>query len=75
MDLVRRQRVETLYVASLDRFSRRGPQHVGALLDEIDRAGGRVVFVWTASTPRRRPSGRPSQRSPIRLEPKQMPQH
>ncbi|HSO53702.1 MAG TPA: recombinase family protein [Actinomycetes bacterium] len=24
MDLVRRQRVETLYVASLDRFSRRG---------------------------------------------------
>jgi site-specific DNA recombinase len=45
LDLVRRQAVEILYVAKLDRFSRRGLHHVEALLDEIDRAGGRVIFV------------------------------
>jgi site-specific DNA recombinase len=45
IDRLRRQAAETLYVANVDRFSRRGPWHVEALLDEIDRAGGRVVFV------------------------------
>jgi site-specific DNA recombinase len=45
MNLIRRQAVQILYVARLDRFSRRGLQHVGALLDEIDRAGGHVVSV------------------------------
>lgn len=45
LDLVRRQAAEILYVAKLDRFSRRGLHHVGALLDEVDRAGGRVIFV------------------------------
>jgi site-specific DNA recombinase len=45
IDQLRRQAAETLYVANVDRFSRRGLRHVEALLDEIDRAGGRVVFV------------------------------
>ena len=45
MELIRRKAVEILYVAKLDRLSRRGLEHVGTLLDEIDRVGGRVVFV------------------------------
>jgi site-specific DNA recombinase len=45
IDQLRRREAEILYVANLDRFSRRGPRHVETLLDEIDRAGGRVVFV------------------------------
>ena len=45
MELIRRRAVEILYVARLDRFSRRGLEHVGALLDEIDQVGGRVIFV------------------------------
>jgi hypothetical protein len=45
MDLIRRQLVETMYVASLDRFSRRGRDYVRALLDEVDRAHGRIIFV------------------------------
>lgn len=45
LDLVRRQAAEILYVAKLHRFSRRGLHHVGALLDEVDGAGGRVIFV------------------------------
>jgi DNA invertase Pin-like site-specific DNA recombinase len=43
--LLRRREVEILYVAKLDRFSRRGLRHVGTLLDEIDGVGGRVIFV------------------------------
>jgi site-specific DNA recombinase len=45
MELIRRKAVEILYVAKLDRLSRRGLEHVGTLLDEIDRVGGRVVIV------------------------------
>jgi site-specific DNA recombinase len=45
MDRIRRQVVQILYVARLDWFSRRGLLHVGALLDELDRAGGHVIFV------------------------------
>jgi DNA invertase Pin-like site-specific DNA recombinase len=45
LQLLRRRAVEILYVAKLDRFSRRGLQHVEPLLDEIDGVGGRVVFV------------------------------
>ena len=45
MDLMRRQLAEIMYVASMDRFSRRGMQYMRTLLDEIDRAGGRVIFV------------------------------
>ena len=45
IDLIRRQAVEIMYVARLDRFSRRGQHHVRALLDEIDQVGARVIFV------------------------------
>jgi site-specific DNA recombinase len=45
IDLIRRQAVEIMYVARLDRFSRRGQHDVRALLDEIDQAGARVIFV------------------------------
>jgi DNA invertase Pin-like site-specific DNA recombinase len=43
LELLRRQVVEILYVATLDRFSRRGLHHVTALLEEVDAAGGRVI--------------------------------
>jgi DNA invertase Pin-like site-specific DNA recombinase len=45
LNLIRRQLAETMYVAGMDRFSRRGMHYVRALLDEVDRAGGRVLFV------------------------------
>jgi site-specific DNA recombinase len=45
MELVRRKAVEILYVEKLDRFSRRGLEYVGTVLDEIDQVGGRVIFV------------------------------
>jgi DNA invertase Pin-like site-specific DNA recombinase len=38
-------RIKTLYVAKLDRLSRRGMGHVGLILDELEKAGGRIVFV------------------------------
>ncbi len=38
-------RIETLYVAKLDRLTRKGMGHVGLILDELERVGGRIVFV------------------------------
>jgi len=38
-------RIKTLYVAKLDRLTRKGMGHVGLILDELERAGGRIVFV------------------------------
>ena len=37
-------RIKTLYVAKLDRLSRRGTGHVGLLLDRLEQVGGRIVF-------------------------------
>src|SRR6266545_4973635 len=33
-------KIKTLYVAKLDRLSRRGMGHVGLILDDLERAGG-----------------------------------
>lgn len=38
-------RIKTLYVAKLDRLSRRGMGQVGLILDDLERVGGRIVFV------------------------------
>src|SRR5215211_3445912 len=38
-------RIKTLYVAKLDRLTRKGMGHVGLILDELERVGGRIVFV------------------------------
>jgi site-specific DNA recombinase len=38
-------KIKTLYVAKLDRLSRRGMGHVGLILDELEKVGGRIVFV------------------------------
>jgi DNA invertase Pin-like site-specific DNA recombinase len=38
-------KIKTLYVATLDRLSRRGMGHVGLILDELEKVGGRIVFV------------------------------
>ena len=38
-------KIETLYVAKLDRLSRKGMGHVGLILDELEKVGGRIVFV------------------------------
>ena len=45
LGLLRGRKVETLYVAKLDRFSRRGAQHVREVLDGVGDVGGRIVFV------------------------------
>ena len=37
--------VGNLYVAKLDRLSRRGMGHVGSLLDNLEEVGGRIKFV------------------------------
>lgn len=37
--------VGSLYVAKLDRLSRRGMGHVGTLLDNLEEVGGRIKFV------------------------------
>jgi site-specific DNA recombinase len=39
------RRIKTLYVAKLDRLTRKGMGHVGLILDELERVGGRIVFV------------------------------
>jgi DNA invertase Pin-like site-specific DNA recombinase len=38
-------KIKTLYVAKLDRLTRRGMGHVGLILDELEKVGGRIVFV------------------------------
>jgi site-specific DNA recombinase len=38
-------KIKTLYVAKLDRLTRRGMRHVGLILDELEKVGGRIVFV------------------------------
>lgn len=45
LELLLGGKVETLYVAKLDRFSRRGVQPVMALLDRVEDVQGRIVFV------------------------------
>jgi site-specific DNA recombinase len=45
LGLLRGRKVETLYVATLDRFSRRGARHVTEVLDRVEQVGGRMVFV------------------------------
>src|SRR6266540_391874 len=39
------QEVEALIVPALDRLSRRGMRHVGEVLDAVEAAGGRIIFV------------------------------
>jgi site-specific DNA recombinase len=38
-------KIKTLYVAKLDRLSRRGMGHVGLILDELEKVAGRIVFI------------------------------
>ncbi len=38
-------RIRTLYVAKVDRLTRRGTAQVGMILDELEKVGGRIVFV------------------------------
>ncbi len=40
--------VEALIVPALDRLSRRGMRHVGDVLDTVEGAGGRIIFVREA---------------------------
>jgi DNA invertase Pin-like site-specific DNA recombinase len=37
--------IEVLIVPALDRLSRRGMRHVGEVLDAVEAAGGRIIFV------------------------------
>ena len=39
------RRIKALYVAKLDRLTRKGMGHVGLILDELEQVGGRIVFV------------------------------
>ncbi len=39
------RRIETLYVAKLDRLTRQGMGEVGLLLDDLEQVGGRIVFI------------------------------
>jgi site-specific DNA recombinase len=39
------QEIEALVVPKLDRLSRRGMGQVGLLLDDLERVGGRIIFV------------------------------
>lgn len=45
LEALRSGRVDTLVVWKLDRLSRRGIGQVGALLDDLERSGGRLVAV------------------------------
>ncbi|MET0834240.1 MAG: recombinase family protein, partial [Actinomycetota bacterium] len=45
LSLLLTRKVRTLYVAKLDRLTRRGMGHVGLILDELEKVGGRIVFV------------------------------
>jgi site-specific DNA recombinase len=45
LDTLLTGKIKTLYVAKLDRLSRRGMGHVGLILDDLERAGGRIAFV------------------------------
>ena len=45
LSLLLTRRIKTLYVAKLDRLTRRGMGHVGLILDELEKVGGRIVFV------------------------------
>jgi site-specific DNA recombinase len=42
--VVERQ-VEALIVPALDRLTRRGMRHIGEMLDAVEAAGGRIIFV------------------------------
>jgi site-specific DNA recombinase len=39
------QEIEYLFVPTVDRFSRRGMGQVGLVLDELEKVGGRIIFV------------------------------
>jgi site-specific DNA recombinase len=45
LSLVLTRKIRTLYVAKLDRLTRRGMGHVGLILDDFEKVGGRIVFV------------------------------
>ena len=45
LSLLLTRKIKTLYVAKLDRLTRRGMGHVGLILDELEKVGGRIVFV------------------------------
>jgi site-specific DNA recombinase len=40
-----KQEVEALVVPAVDRLSRRGMRHIGEMLDAVEAAGGRIIFV------------------------------
>jgi site-specific DNA recombinase len=40
-----RQEIEVLVVPAVDRLSRRGMRHIGEMLDAVEAAGGRIIFV------------------------------
>jgi site-specific DNA recombinase len=45
IDALVRRKFQTLYVARLDRLSRLGVAHVSLLLDQVEDAGARLVFI------------------------------
>jgi site-specific DNA recombinase len=45
LGLLLSRKAETLFVAQLDRFSRRGAQAVLAVVDQVEKVRGRIVFV------------------------------
>ena len=51
------QEIEYLFVPTVDRFSRRGMGQVGLVLDELEKAGGRIISSRRALTPRTRTAG------------------
>src|SRR6266542_4858422 len=40
-----RREIEALIVPAVDRLSRRGMRHIGEMLDAVEAAGGRIIFV------------------------------
>jgi site-specific DNA recombinase len=45
LDALLTQRISTLIVAKLDRLTRRGMGQLGLILDDLEKVGGRIVFV------------------------------
>jgi hypothetical protein len=69
LSLLFTRKVRTLYVAKLDRLTRRGMGHVGLILDELEKVGGRIVSSPTAWTPQGQVYGRSLPSSPSRPVP------
>ena len=45
LSLLLTRKIRTLYVAKLDRLTRRGMGHVGLILDDLEKVGARIVSV------------------------------